>query len=411
MKTFGIFSGVCVLAAAFALAGVHVIAGEQSEKAPADSIAKLLSECRQALAKGDRARAASLATEACRTDSKNREAILLQLFTTEAANVLSLANAAAREKLKQKVSFDFVETPLDDAVTFLQQITNQTIILHAKAAKNLPKATVTLRSTDVPLSQALDAMTKQLGLAFVVENGAIVIDTPEGARVRDIEPCTVRNCTIDLLDFPNTVKPSFTGYAFSYPASAFCLNDDRFILKIKGRLPAPEAADAVTAEVRRKYYRETALPEWLTETRKPLGRKVSFDFVQTPLRDCVTFLQQITNQNIVLDQKAPTNGKDAQVTLKVTDMPLYHALEWIASQAGLATAVRSNCVFITSQEQIAAEQEPGQYEFSRVAAELLSRGLKTEYSGLIFREPRTDTFFIIFNDVEGRELKLKGLVE
>lgn len=423
MRACQVVSALCI---AFALASVHLVAAEQPKKDPQkerleqmrkdreDAVAKLLLECRQALADGDRARAASLATQACRNDSKNREAVLLQLFTTEAANLLSPPDAAAWEKLqKQKVSCDFVEVPLGCAVTFLEQITNLTMIVEPEAAKSKRRAdiTFTLKMTDAPVSQALDAMTRQAGLTFAVENGAIVIRADDQARAMNPPPCTVRNCMVDLLDFPDVAKPGLTGYAFSAPTSALCSNDDQLILKIKGRLPAPDAGDAAAVEARRKYYRNAAAPEWLPAVGKTLSQKVSFDFVETPLRDCVTFLQQITNQNIVLDQKEPFGGGDAEVTLKVTDMPLHEALGWIASQAGIAIVVRSNYIFVTSKERAAAEQEPGQYEFSRADAELVSRELKTQYAGLILRDPRMGTFFAVLNDANGKKLQLKGMVE
>jgi len=91
-------------------------------------------------------------------------------------------------KLKTKVSFDFVETPLEDVITFLQGITNTHIELDDRVRQHLVKPEVTLKVTDIELNQALEWILQQVGLDYELRNAAIFISTPampgKGEQVR-----------------------------------------------------------------------------------------------------------------------------------------------------------------------------------------------------------------------------------
>ena len=75
----------------------------------------------------------------------------------------------------------------------------------------------------------------------------------------------------------------------------------------------------------------------------------------TPIQDVVTFLQQVTNATIILDQKSLLGTPVSEVTLKVTELPLSQALEWIVKQVGLRYALRDNAVLIGNAQAVAGE--------------------------------------------------------
>jgi len=85
-----------------------------------------------------------------------------------------------------------------------------------------------------------------------------------------------------------------------------------------------------------------ASPE-TAKIKAALGRQISFDFVQTPLRDVVTFLAQTLGVNIVVD---PALDPGKPVTLRVANMAGGHALAWIARLAGGQMRVEDGAVFI-----------------------------------------------------------------
>ena len=71
---------------------------------------------------------------------------------------------------------------------------------------------------------------------------------------------------------------------------------------------------------------EEADPEWKKVVKEQMEKRISFDFVDTPLADVVAFLNNLTGVNMVLDPAA-VEGDDVPVTLKVNDMRLGAALE------------------------------------------------------------------------------------
>lgn len=78
---------------------------------------------------------------------------------------------------------------------------------------------------------------------------------------------------------------------------------------------------------------------------------MSFDFVETPLQDVLGFLSSLSNVTIVLDTEA-IKGQAPQITLRVHEMPLASALNWVCKLAGLSYTLRDQAVFVSSARRI-----------------------------------------------------------
>jgi hypothetical protein len=201
-------------------------------------------------------------------------------------------NAAIRAKLQRKVTFEFVDTPLDEGLNFIRSLANVTMIVDPKVlAGGAP--TINLRVTDMSLDLALEWILKLADLEYGIEDGVLVIAKP------------------------NMAKPK--------PAAA----------------PAPAAG-----------------PEepWVQDTRKRLTRRVSFEFVDTPLEETLQFLNSLTKVNIILDPKAAAEGVNkTPITLRVQDLEMGTALKWLLRLAGLRYEFRNQAVFITRDDKPAGQ--------------------------------------------------------
>lgn len=90
--------------------------------------------------------------------------------------------------------------------------------------------------------------------------------------------------------------------------------------------------------------------EWERKIKEALNKKVTFDFVETPLQDVVNFLSSLVDVTIVLDTVAV---KDApNVTLRVNEMRLQSALNWILKLVALKYTLKDEAVFISKAEAI-----------------------------------------------------------
>jgi len=93
---------------------------------------------------------------------------------------------------------------------------------------------------------------------------------------------------------------------------------------------------------------EEAEPEWKRSIRQRLEQKVSFEFMDTPLDQAVTFLREVSQVNIILDP-AVVGATPPRVTLNMKNVPMRLALEWILKLASLQYELKDNAVFISNK--------------------------------------------------------------
>jgi tetratricopeptide (TPR) repeat protein len=91
--------------------------------------------------------------------------------------------------------------------------------------------------------------------------------------------------------------------------------------------------------------------EWEARVREAMNKRVSFDFVETPLQDVLSFLGSFADVGIILDQDA-IKGQNPQVTLRVKDMRLETAMNWICKLTGLRYTLKNEALFISNSKGI-----------------------------------------------------------
>jgi tetratricopeptide (TPR) repeat protein len=95
-------------------------------------------------------------------------------------------------------------------------------------------------------------------------------------------------------------------------------------------------------------------PEWKVELRKKLEKKISFEFVQTPLGEAINHLEKESGVKMVID---PTAAEAARkpITLRLNQATVSLALQWVLKLAGLGYDLRENAAFISTPEALAPE--------------------------------------------------------
>ncbi|MCY3023411.1 MAG: hypothetical protein NTW87_30900 [Planctomycetota bacterium] len=102
---------------------------------------------------------------------------------------------------------------------------------------------------------------------------------------------------------------------------------------------------------------------WKADIKKKLQRKVTFEFVDTPLDEAISFLRQLANVTMIVDPKVLAGGAPT-INLRVTDMGLDLALEWILKLADLEYALRDNAIFISKPANLTESVELRIYDVS-----------------------------------------------
>jgi len=291
------------------------------------------------------------------------------------------------EKLNKKISFDFVETPLQDVVAFVSSLSDITIVLDPQAVKGKAPA-VTLRVQDMRLGSALQWVCKLAGLTCVPLDGALFVTTAARARAaarEDGEGADLRKLPRPLADamgkritFDFVETPFQDVVAFLSSLADICLvvdpqaiagREPTVTLRVAG-MPLDQALRWVCRVIELTYTgRDGAVfittPELAKKAAaldKELGplaparhlpdamaKEISFDFVETPLPDVVAFLQLTANLNIIADPQA-TKGRELSVTLRVSKMRADSALRWVGRSVGMVCVWHQGALFFTTPE-------------------------------------------------------------
>jgi RNA polymerase sigma factor (sigma-70 family) len=209
--------------------------------------------------------------------------------------------AAVREKLKKKITFEFVAVPITDAVAFLAQISNVNLVMSPKLdfQNNVPA--ITLNVKDVEMEVALRSMTKLVGLDFDVQAGGVLIDRPES-----ISTLRARQQMIQAQN---------------------------------------DAAAQAALDVRAVPWKKALLDKMQT--------KVTFEFKETPLTDAIAMMRGITGVNFVLDPKVAKES--TLISLRVTDMKAELAMDWIAKLANVEFELKDDAVVFRKADPAGAE--------------------------------------------------------
>lgn len=106
-------------------------------------------------------------------------------------------------------------------------------------------------------------------------------------------------------------------------------------------------------------------PLWRTRLEEQLKRTVSFEFTEAPLSQVVEFLRTVSGANIILDRRgiqAAGKDPDMPITLKIKDVSLADALDWVMDLSGLTYSLRKGAIFISDPSQMPKETYLATYD-------------------------------------------------
>jgi len=106
------------------------------------------------------------------------------------------------DKLKTKVTFEFAETSIEEALRFLSALTGVSFVPDPEAIASIENPAITLRMDGVSLEAALDTITKMLGLGYLLDNESIFVTSPEKAKGESVMLFyDVSDLTVEIRDF------------------------------------------------------------------------------------------------------------------------------------------------------------------------------------------------------------------
>lgn len=122
-------------------------------------------------------------------------------------------------------------------------------------------------------------------------------------------------------------------------------------------LEAGEAVEYSAGAIRlaSKMQSPASADDWQEILQKQLGKEVSVNFQQLPLRKVLTYLQNTANINIILDTRNRDVDHLIPITLNLQKVSLGSVLRWVVRLAKLEYVIRDEAIFLTTPKRIPVE--------------------------------------------------------
>jgi RNA polymerase sigma factor (sigma-70 family) len=213
--------------------------------------------------------------------------------------VLTEWEKGMEELLKQRLTFEFMETSSLDALNFLRQATGTTFIVHPLVLQAMEMTPLTLKAKDMSLRAVLNNLATIARVRYQIVDKAIFFS-----------PLVEQN---------------------------------------------PRRAEEIERQIAQAVgaARDTT---WGQNILQQLNQDVTLEFQDHDLSDVVDFLQKITNCNVILDPQII--AAPPAVTLRVKSMKLRLVLNHIMRMYSLRYQLRDEAVYIAPLEQSLGDVAP-----------------------------------------------------
>ena len=258
------------------------------------------------------------------------------------------------ERMQKKVTFDFVDSSIDESLSFIEKVSSVPIKVDPKVPGAMPNGPgVNLRVSDMTCDLALDWVLRLENLEAVKRGSVVIITTPERAA-RLTRQFRTFQLPVAAGDAAWTLEE--TKILCEVLAASHCKATAAGTISCAGN-DAQLASLAQAIKNLTKAHPAPTPPEWVADMDKKLSKHVTFEFADQTFEDALIFLNSLTKVNIIADPRMAAKGTlKTPVTLKVADVPLGEALAQLCQLARVSAVYRNQAVFI-AETPVALEME------------------------------------------------------
>lgn len=286
--------------------------------------------------------------------------------------------ARAQDVPDIQVSLDFEDTPLEDAVSFVRDISGVNVVLDPGAED----VSVSLRLRSIALDDALTILTDCAGLERSVYGGVVYLHPEDASLIPgpslpeddgpDLElgrTLEAREVTINFSQMPFSEAMGFiqevSGLNLVLSRAALEHLDEEVTLQVKD-LSLYDALTLISQQVECTFRihagavlvcqpgeRVVPAPVMGANVQGVKARlrdqRITINLNQTPLEEAIDFFQAITGLNYVLSADA-AGLSDEPITLHLRDLALADAMTLVLQQAGCDWQVTNEVVHVDAIE-------------------------------------------------------------
>jgi RNA polymerase sigma factor (sigma-70 family) len=229
-----------------------------------------------------------------------------------------------QQKLNKAISVEFIDVPIEDVIKFIEDQAGVEIVLPPDANESFEP--VTMNSTELSLSEALDIILEPNDMDYVIEEDVIVVKDTYSAQTAKIYPLheylrkdhnikdfmALRNMILSGVEPDRWEEVGGTGSANSF--------QDRKLVVFQNQRTHKKIQDFLDILPKNdKFPKKT---EEAIEFEKKLNIKLTVSFSKAPLRNVIEFLHQRTKLSINLTDTQSSGYGEEEVTLDLKDASL-----------------------------------------------------------------------------------------
>lgn len=292
-------------------------------------------------------------------------------------------NQQVRQQLAAETKIAFINTPLVEVIAYLKKLHGIDIQLDLRALEDVgidAQSPVSFDIEGVSLRSGLRLLLSQLELTYLVEEGRLLITTPEAAEA---DLTTVYYPCPELLYRPgherqDDEQPDYGGLIdliiVTLDPESWCAAasgspeihplEEGFVIrqspaaheKIAALLAALSKAKSLPSD---EYdptpiVADPAATVPTPQLRDSLQKQGMYKFIDTPLIEVVDYVRQITHAPVVLDQRALDDvglSPDQPVTLDVGKASTVDLFRYLRRDLDLTCVLESEAIVVTTLEQ------------------------------------------------------------
>jgi hypothetical protein len=276
----------------------------------------------------------------------------------ERAAAQARAEALSHALDSQEISVNFDETPFEDCVDFMRQITGLNYALTAEAQDVIDGecVTVSLRLTNVSAKNALHLiLASHDSLGYRLDEGLVLIlaDTDRWAQELILEVYDVG----DIVSGRTRAQGGFQmepDYLIGVLERLLEEHEEGSVeisgetLILRKAAAAHQRTRALLAYLRGQRRVEPERPAWVEDIEARLDAPIDLLFQDNTLSEVVGFLQDVTSVNIAVS--GDVDPEDITISLRLRNIPTRDALQIILDQADLGRRYRNETLVICTRD-------------------------------------------------------------
>lgn len=302
----------------------------------------------------------------CRADQ-----VYVQSIRRTRGLAINQALVAIDEALETRVSFDFVDTPLENVIRYVSELADIDVEMDTRALDDQGIGTdhpVTFHKENVVLADALELMLKPLKLTWIVRDDVLFITTPEEAEsemeTRVYIPWWRRQPDALITDITKNVRPQ-SWSKVGGPATICKISTG--VLVIRQTYPCHrEIAARYKGALRVIRPMNMAVPSSITPdpVATALNLPAPISFIEVPLEDTMQFLSKTSGARISIDKEALEDvgiGLDVPMTRRLKGTRFRSVLKLMLMDLELTWVPDDVGIVITTPEEAETQTLSVQY--------------------------------------------------